>query len=197
MSKKEIIWRYLLDQAISHNKFQFQQNEIGNKFGYSLSTVFNALKALRQTGAIKVTGRYFLVENAQKLLNIWATNRRIDTDIIYKTRVNEPVKQIESQIPPHSIYGAYSAYLRKFGDAPADYDKVYIYLTDSQLEEFKSRFPEKNGEANLFAVRADEEFIKLSRNGIAPIVQTYVDIWNLSDWYAKDFLNELNNKLFE
>src|SRR3989344_1523169 len=170
MKKKEIIWRYLLIQAIEHKQLQFQQKEIAQKFGYSLSTIFNSLKVPRQTGAIKVTGRYFLVENIEKLLNIWATYRQFNKDIIYSTRVNAPIAQIEAQIIAGAIYGAYSAYLRQHSDAPADYDKVYAYLPESQLSELQARFPAQKGEPNLIVLQSDEELIKISQNGITPIV---------------------------
>lgn len=195
MKKKEIIWRYLLIQATEIKQLQFQQKDIAQYFGYSLSTVFNSLKVPRQTGTIKVTGRYFVIENIEKLLNIWATNRQFSQDIIYSTRVNVPTAQIEAQITSGAMYGAYSAYFRQYGDAPADYDKVYVYLPESRLAELKTRFPARKGEPNLIVLSPDEELVKISQNGVTPLVQTYIDIWNLSDWFAKDFLRVIREKL--
>jgi len=31
---------------------------------------------------------------------------------------------------------------------------------------------------------------------VTPDIQTFVDLWNLSDWYAKDFLKALKDKIF-
>ena len=195
MKKKEIIWRYLLIQATEKKQLQFQQNEIAKRFGYSLSTVFNALKVPRLTNAIKVTGRYFIIEDREKLLNIWATNRQLRKDIIYSTRVNAPIVQIEAHITFGALYGAYSAYFRQYNDAPADYNKVYVYLSESQLTELKTRFPTLKGEPNLIVLNPDEELIKISQNNVTPLVQTYVDIWNLPDWFAKDFLQKIKDEL--
>lgn len=195
MSKKEIIWRHILDRVLSAEQIQFQQKEIARHFGYSLSTVFNALKIPRETGAIKVTGRFFVVENAEKLLYLWATFRRLQSDIIYATRVEKNASAIESLMPPKIIYGAYSAYAKLFGDTPADYDKVFVYADENAVKEIKNRFPPKTGQANLFALSADSELKKISAKGITPVPQIFVDIWNTSDWYAKDFIQAIREKI--
>jgi hypothetical protein len=197
MSKKEIIWREILFQAIEQKNWQFTQKELAAKFGFSLSTVFNALKAPRQIGAIKVTGRNFQVIDIEKFLYLWATARNLKKDIIYQTRVDESVLNIEGLMPPSAIYGAYSAYRLKFKNAPADYDKVYIYSADT--EEIKKRFPMVNAvkikTPNLIVLKADE-FLK-NYGQTTTLAQTFVDLWNLSEWYAKDFLNAIKGKIFE
>jgi len=48
MFKKEVIWREVLVQARLNKKKKFTQKELAQKFGFSLSTVFNALKIPRQ-----------------------------------------------------------------------------------------------------------------------------------------------------
>jgi len=195
MSKKEIIWREILFQAIEQKNRQFTQKELAAKFGFSLSTVFNALKAPRQIGAIKVTGRNFQVIDIEKFLYLWATGRNLKKDIIYQTRVDESVLNIEGLMPPSAIYGAYSAYRLKFKSAPADYDKVYIYSAD--IEEIKKRFPAVNAvktkTPNLIVLKADE-FLK-NYGQTTTLAQTFVDLWNLSEWYAKDFLEALKEKI--
>jgi len=44
MKKIEIIWRELLFQAIEKKTRRFTQKELAKKFGFSTSTVFQALK---------------------------------------------------------------------------------------------------------------------------------------------------------
>lgn len=195
MTKKEVIWRYLVNQAISHYKLEFQQKNLAKSFGFSLSTVNNALIIPRETGAIKVGGRNFLIEDKEKFLYLWATHRKLNKEIIYSTRVEGAVDVIENQMPAEIIYGSYSAYRKKFKDAPADYDKVYVYASSRILPEIKARFPIKRGYKNLFVLKSDEYLKQMSLNGICPEEQMFVDIWNLTDWYAKDFLNELKSKI--
>ena len=194
MLKKELIWREILHQAIENKKLEFTQKELANKFGFSLSTVFNALKIPRDSGAVKVTGRNFSVIDAEKFLYLWATRRNLEKDIIYKTYVPENAAKIEGRMPSEIIFGGASAYAAKYKDAPADYAKVYVYAEKKNLGEIKKRFYPQKGEPNLFILKSDAELSIFGQ--LTPDVQTFVDLWNMKDWYAKDFLNALKNKLF-
>jgi len=191
MFKKEIIWREILFQAIEKNKKQFTQKNLAAKFKFSLSTVFNALKVPRSTGAINVKGRFFTITDIEKFLTIWATFRNLEKDIVYKTHVDLSPMKIEGEVPKSVIYTAYSAYRLKFKQAPADYDKIYIYSKD--LTQIKKRFPKKRGYENLIVLNPDK-FLK-NYGSIPPLVQIYVDLWNLKEWYAHDFLNDLRKKI--
>jgi len=193
MTKKETIWREILFQAIENKETDFTQKELAQKYGFSLSTVFNALKTPRNSGAIEVSGRGFKVIDIEKLLYLWATFRKLNKDIVYQTNVSKRVREIEGEMPAEIIFGAYSAFLKKYQEAPADYDKVYIYAKKEDLEAVKERFPVQKGNPNLIILKADswlEDFGK-----ITPDCQTFVDLWNLSEWYAKDFLNALKEKM--
>lgn len=194
MIKKEIIWREILYQATEKKQIKFQQKELARKFGFSLSTIFNALKAPRGVGAIEVTGRDFRMRDAEKFLYLWATNRNVGKDIIYKTHTNKSVREMEGEALPKIIFGAYSAYTKKYRDAPADYDKVYFYADEKDLPEVIKRFPKSKGYENLIIIKKDS-FLK-DYGDITPDVQTFADLWNLSDWYAREFLKALKNKLF-
>lgn len=191
MLKKEIIWREILYQAIEKKQYKFTQKELAKKFGFSLSTIFNSLKIPRASGAIKVSGRFFEVVDKQKFLSIWGTHHNLNKNIIYQTRVDLSVQKIEGELPGNIVPTAYTAYCLKFKDAPADYDKVYIYAQD--LDQIKKRFPIKKGTANLIILKLDK-FLK-NYGQLPPLAQIYVDLWNLSDWFARDFLNALLNKI--
>ena len=193
MIKKEIIWREILFQVFENKKTDFTQKQLAQKYNFSLSTVFNALKIPRNSGFIKVKGRGFEVQDVEKFLYLWATFRKLNKEIVYQTNVLKSVREIEGEMPPNVIFGAFSAYVRKYKEAPADYDKVYVYLEQEKAEEIKNRFPFKKGYSNLIVLKADpwlENFGKLT-----PDCQTFVDLWNLPEWYAKDFLNALKNKI--
>ncbi|MBU4331590.1 hypothetical protein KKD19_07070 [Patescibacteria group bacterium] len=193
MTKKEILWREILHQAIDNKKIEFTQKDLSEKFRISLSTVFNALKVPRQSGAVKVTGRNFLIQDKEKFLYFWATQRNLTKEIIYSTNVAKNPNEIEGLMPQAIIFGAYSAYAKKYRESPADYDKVYIYADPSQLAEVKKRFPQEKGQKNLFVLKADACLKDFGEN--TPDVQTFADLWNLSDWYAKDFLKCLKEKM--
>lgn len=194
MTKKEIIWRDILHRAIIEKEPKFRQKDLAKKYGFSLSTVFNALKVPRELGAIEVTGRGFCIRDAEKFLYLWATRRNINNEIIYKTHTVKTVREIEGEAPPNIIFGAYGAYTKKYQDTPADYDKVYFYATEDELPEIKKRFPRNKGYENFFVIKKDNWLKQFGQ--ITPDVQTFVDLWNLSDWYAREFLDALKGRLF-
>lgn len=194
MTKKEIIWREILHQALENKKFEFTQKELAQKFNVSLSTVFNALRVPRQTGAIKVGARNFKIQDAEKFLYLWSTQRNLDKEIIYQTNVALGPREMEGAMPEGVIFAGYSAYSQKYGEAPADYDKVFIYANRRQADEIKKRFPFKKGYINLIILKSDPH---LKQFGFTtPDVQTFADLWNLQEWYAKEFLNALKRKMF-
>lgn len=193
MQKKEIIWREILYQGLEKKKRQFTQKDLAALFDFSLSTVFNALKTPRKIGAVKVTGRYFILQDAEKLLYLWGTSRNIKKDVIYKTHVKSPALETEGDMPPNIIYGAYSAFRKKFKEVPSDYDKIYVYA--SAVNKIKKRFPPKRGYENLIVLQADP-FLK-KYGAITTMAQTFADLWNLSEWYSRDFYLSLENKIKE
>ncbi|KKT26490.1 MAG: hypothetical protein UW11_C0011G0021 [Parcubacteria group bacterium GW2011_GWA2_43_9b] len=193
MSKKELIWLEILSQAIDDKKFDFTQKAMAEKFGLSLSTVFNALKIPRQLGAVKVTGRNFSLADTEKLLYLWATQRNFKKEIIYETYSPLGPKESEGLMPAGIIFAAYSAYAQKYNDAPADYDKVYVYAGSEELAEIKNRFPKQPGSPNVFVLKKNELAEKYKLAGSD--AQMFCDFWNLSDWYAKEFLKKLKEKI--
>ena len=194
MTKKEILWREILFQTTENKKFEFTQKELAKKYGFSLSTVFNALKIPRSASAVEGK-RGFRVRDIEKFLYLWATFRKIKKDIIYQTSVKKGVIAIEGEMPPNVIFGVFSAFVKKYKTAPADYDKVYVYSTESEIEEIKKRFPSQKGYQNLIVLKADPWLKNFGQ--ITPDCQTFVDLWNLPEWYAKDFLNALKEKILK
>jgi hypothetical protein len=193
MNKKEQIWRYILQKAIVDRLFEFTQKDIANNLKVSLSTVFNALKIPRAQGAIIVGGRNFALVEIEKLLYLWAVQRKFEKEVVYQTNVAAGAKEIEGNLPAAAIFAAYSAYAQKYGNAPADYDKVYVYADQKTLAEIKKRFPKRPGAPNFFVLKSD---LALGGFGnIAPEAQIFCDLWNLKDWYAKDFLKALKEKI--
>lgn len=193
MTKKEIIWREILFQASENKKIEFTQKELAQKYGFSLSTVFNALKIPRSVGALEGK-RGLKVKDIEKFLHLWATFRKIKKDIIYQTNVSKSVREIEGEMPPSVIFASYSAFLKKYKEAPADYDKVYVYSSEDRIEEIKNRFPSQKGYVNLIVLKADP-WLK-NFGGLTADCQTFADLWNFPEWYAKDFLNALKEKMF-
>lgn len=195
MRKKELVYLWILNGMLDRRTYTFTQLGIARELGISISTVNNALKPLVKMMAVSIRHMNFTIKDKERMLLFSASSRNIDKDIIYKTRVDAPVSRIEKDMPSGTIYTAYSGYKFKCADVPADYNEVYVYADDAILQEIKRRFPEKKGHENLIILKLDPLLKKLSKNGIAPLPQMYVDLWNINTWYAREFLKGIEKRL--
>ena len=188
MKRIEEVYREILFQAMEKKNNNLTQSNTASALGISLSIVNLSLKPLIRMNAIRINKRSFDITDKNKILYYWASKRNLEKDIIYKTRVDLQVKDIEKQMPDNIVFTAYSSYKFKFKDVPADYSEVYIYGD----EDIKKRFKENNKTPNLFVLKKDssEKYGKTTT-----IANLFVDLWNLRQWYAKDFLNALEVKI--
>ena len=187
MKKIELVYKEILDSVIEKKK-RFTQADISRKLDISLSTVNHALDPLKNMGCIKIGLRFFDVLDAKKILYYWSSIRNLDKDLVYKTRVNKDPSDIEKNMPGDIVFAGYSAYKFMFKKIPADYSEVYVYIRDSKnLKELEKRFPKNNNTPNLFVLKGNVDKMTLSH--------IFADIWNMKEWYAKDFLNELEVKI--
>ena len=189
MKKIEIIYRDMLYNIIEKKNKKFTQFHLAKALGVSLSTVNLALRPLTRMNAVKIRKMGFDVIDTVKVLYYWASVRNLEKDIVFKTRVDESVMQIEKQMPDNVIFGAYSAYKFKFKDVPADYSEVYVYGDDY----IKKRFRQNDKTPNLFVLKKDSSMQIYGKT--TTIANLFVDLWNLKQWYAKDFLKALEAKI--
>ena len=186
MKRIEEVHREILFQSMENNRNNLTQSHLAKALNVSLSVINIALKPLKQMNAIRINQRSFDVIDKRKILYYWASTRNIEKDIIYKTRAEKAVSKIESEMPNDAVYAGYSAYKFKFKDVPADYSEVYAYSDNA--EEIKKRFPENKKNPNIFVLKKDRNMKKIT------IAQIFVDLWNLKEWYAKDFLKSMEEK---
>lgn len=195
MTKKEVLWREILFQSRQNRKIQFTQKELALKFGFSISTVFNALKTPRDSGAIKVTGRFFILEDYKKLLYLWASERSLKKDIYYKEFLNEKTNKLEGIMSPEAVFGLYSGFKSIYQQIPAEYDHLYVYIENEKLPLVLDRISpvgQSKVSPNFFIIEPDKWF----RTYPQPLLeQIFVDIWNSQEWYSKDFLKTLEEKI--
>lgn len=194
MRKIETIWHEILYVALNKKQYKHTQQSLASQFGYSLSTINHAVEIPTRMGAIRKTSKFFVLEDFEKLLYYWASVRKLETDIVYNTFFEDGVFNIEGFVPSRSIYAGYSAGRRLLKEAPADYAKVYFYISQKRLAEVRQRFPRNDKQdPNIFVLEMPENMP--SYGPITTLPQTFVDIWNLRDWYAKDFTNSLKEKI--
>lgn len=194
MKKIETIWHYILMRALTDGVFRHTQQDVAKLFSFSLSTVNYALATPTAIGAIRKESKFFVLADVMKLLYYWASVRNLKRRIIYQTFTPVPVQQIESLAQPTSIFACYGAAKMILGEASADYAAVYFYENLANLTGVKNRFPpDAHSPSNVF-VLAKPRFME-PYGQITTLPLTFVDIWNLSDWYAKDFTNALEEKI--
>jgi transposase len=193
MKKKEIILRELIIASTEGQRMT--QLELSKRLGVSLSTVNNAIAPLVRQGAIEAKRTGLSVLDMKKLVIYLASVRNLQSDVVFTTRVDMKVSEIEKSMPEGVVYAAFSAYRFLYGDTPADYSEVYVYADEKVLEELKSRFPAREGPPNLYVLQMDSRLPKLSKNAIAPPIQIFIDLWNLREWYAKEFVLAMSKRL--
>lgn len=193
MKKIETIWHHIIWSVLEKGVFKFTQKEITEHFGYSSSTVNLAVKQLSLVGAIDLGSKFFVVKDAKKILLYWATHRNIQKNIIYETYVDQPIQEIEGLLPAEVIFGGYTAVKYILKEPPSDYSRIYFYINEEKIEEVKKRFPKINNSSNVIVLKAYPKQSIYGKSTSLP--QTFVDIWNMNDWYAKDFLEGLERKI--
>ena len=189
MKKTELVHREILYNAMEKKNRRLTQLELSKTLKISLSTVNLALRPLVRMNALKIKKMCFDIVDVKKILYYWASIRNLDRDIVYKTRVDIPVKEIERLMPNNIVFTAYSAYKLKFDEVPADYSEVYIYGS----EDIQKRFKKNDKNPNLFILREDNTISKYGK--IVTLGNLFVDLWNIKEWYAKDFLKALEVKI--
>lgn len=166
------------------------QAEVSRELNVSLSTVNRTVKKLEKMGAAEVKKRGLKVTDPEKVLMYLANIRNPHKDVEYKTRADKTVQEIEKSMPAGTQFTAYTAYKFKYEDVPADYSEVYVYANEEALERIKERFPPEEGPPNLF-VLGEEKNVKVTD----PLI--FADLWNMKEWYAKEFLEGLRDRILE
>jgi len=198
MKKKEIVCFKILNDFIEKKKNSFTQLELSKEMNLSLSVINSAVKKLEEIGAVKILNRSFKLIDLKKALYFLASIRNLSKDIIFKIRIETSVREIEKIMPAGVIFTGYSGFKFKYNYVPADYSEVYVYANESELNEIKRRitkdFKIKTQNPNFFVIKKNILIEKYKR--ISDIF-LFVDIWNMKEWYASDFIKELENKLFK
>lgn len=179
---REVIWRVLLCEP--HR--EWTQQDLAASLGVSKSTVYAALRVPRRVGAVQVGYRHLRVADWEKLRTIWATFRNLEADTLLTLRLRASVREVEGDMIPGARFTGPTAAKLALGGAPADYDQVMVYVDPSDLPALQERYAgrvHRRGQTVLRAIRPDRWLPPR-----VPLVQVYVDLWQLPDWWATDFL---------
>jgi len=189
MKKSEILIIKLLEEYFK-GKQNFKQKELAKKYQISLGLVNSTINTLARIGALEIKRFGFNVLDIKKILLYAAIKRNPYKDLIFSFYVDLPIKKIEANMPPSATFTSYTAYRLYFNESPADYSEVYVYSEKEKINEIKKRFKIENKKPNVFILRKDFE---MKAKASLPLI--YIDLWNLKEWYAKEFLNALEERL--
>lgn len=173
---------------LMETKENTSQAELARTLDISTSTVNRTVKKLENMGAVEINPRSLKVIDREKILMYLASMRNPHKDIIYETRAEMNVTEIEKSMPGEIQFTAYTAYKFRYEDVPADYSEVYVYGDDEGAREVKERFPKKQGPSNLFLLKKETE--------VTPSL-IFADLWNLKEWYSKEFVGGLRDRILE
>lgn len=192
MRKGDRVFREILYKVYEQGERFMSQKALARACELSLGMVNFLIAKLERFGAIEKKPLGFRVIDPKKILLYWAGKRDLAKDIVYNTYSPLSAADIETQMPPGAILTTCSGYRLRFGEVPVDYDEVYVYA-DSR--EVKRKFPKRvTYRKNIFVLRSDPHLERRSEEGIAPLAQLYVDLWQLGA-PANKFSEELDRKL--
>ncbi len=199
MKRQDAILRSISCDFLSGKK-KFTQLELSKELELSLSVINATIRTLSDISAIRVNVRSFELVSFDRLLYYWATHRNLKKDILYQARVDFSVEEIEKNMPDEIAFTGYSGYKFLFNETPSDYSEVYVYADESGLNEIKYRFPNALSKLPNVTVLKVDEFIakaieqhRLEKSSVCP-GQIFVDLWNMNEWYSKEFVKSLSER---
>lgn len=195
---EDTILREIADGYLGRER-DMTQLGLSEKLGISISIVNKIVRKLYDISAVRIDRRSFSVISFERLMMYWATHRSIRKDITYSIHTDMKISEIESSMPSGIAFTAFSGYKSLYKESPADYSEVYAYPTETALDIIKERFGISRGSPNIIMLEADPFLQKKIRDEglrVAPSPQIFVDLWNINTWYAKEFVDRMEERLF-
>jgi len=192
MKKTEWVLREILYRVYEENEFFMSQKGLAEACGTSLDTVNRVVGRLESFRALEKRPFGFRVLEPRKVLTYWAALRELRGEVVYSTYSPDSPSEVEERLPEGSLLTAFSGVRRRLGGAE-DYEEVYVY---SDPAEVRRRFGEREGmEPNLFVLREDPHLRRRSGEGVVPLAQLYVDLWQIGGNPANRYLLRLERKM--
>jgi len=193
LRKFERIYRELLLCSL-HEVSLVRQEEVASECGVSLGLVNKTVRKLEVAMAVEATRRGVRVLSPARLLNLWAAERDLSKDVWQSFRL-DPIAEVEKNLPMDVLITGFSGWFNVSGRRPAEYDRLYFYVTDT--ESFESWFSFRKSKIrkvnpNVFVLRADDEhLVRSSEKGVVCVPQVYVDIYSADGPEASAFLRDI------
>lgn len=189
MKQWERALRQILYSYFEEDQRFMSQRAISENCWVSIGTVNLLVKKLEQLGAIEIRPQGFRIIDLPRALLYWANTRSFHQDVVGRIPTSKPVEEIERHMPPGSAVTCFSAFRRRFGRVPQEYNQVHVYGNSEQIRKL---FPGTGGElSEIVVLQPDRHLTRLSENGVVPFAQMYVDLWQTGQ-AGKPYIDELN-----
>ena len=193
MRKFERIYRELILSSLRQVSLVHQE-DTAKKCGVSLGLVNKTVKKLELAMAVEATRSGVRVLSPDRLLNLWAAERDLREDVWQSFRL-DPFTEVEKDLPRDALVTAFSGWFKVSGRKPAEYDRVYLYVTSKENFNLWLGFREgkiRKTNPNVFALYVDDEhLIRSSEKGVVCVPQVYVDIYSINGPEASPFLRDI------
>jgi len=193
LRKFERIYRELLLCSLREVSL-VRQEDVASECEVSLGLVNKTVRKLEGAMAVEATRRGVRVLSPARLLNLWAAERDLGKDVWQSFRL-DPVAEVEKDLPGSVLTTGFSGWFSVSGRRPAEYDRLYFYVTD--LESFESWFGFRKSRVrrvnpNVFVLCVDDEhLVRSSEKGVVCVPQVYVDIYSADGPEASPFLRDI------
>ena len=193
LRKFERIYRELLLCSLREVSL-VRQEDIASECAVSLGLVNKTVRKLEVAMAVEATRSGVRVLSPARLLNLWAAERDLGKDVWRSFRL-DPVAEVEKDLPGDVLTTCFSGWFSASGRRPAEYDRLYFYVTD--MESFESWFGFRKSRVrkvnpNVFVLRVDDKhLVHSSEKGVVCVPQVYVDIYSADGPEASPFLRDI------
>ena len=171
-----------------------RQKELAFKCHLSLGLVNKTVGKLEKAMAVEATRRGVRILSPARLLNLWAAERNVEGDIWQSFRL-DPLSEVEQGLPRDTLITAFSAWSLLAGRRPAEYYRLYFYVTNKESFNFWLSFRKgktRKTNPNVFALYADNEhLLQSSEKGAVCVPQIYVDTYSVNGPEAPPFLRDI------
>jgi DNA-binding Lrp family transcriptional regulator len=181
----------MLHRYYSTGERFFSQKELAENCNLSLGTVNPLIKKLERMRIVECRPLGLRLLDPKRALLYWAAERDFFRDVIYSTFTPDNVSEVEATVRGVGLLTAHSGYKLLFGKVPLEYSNVFVY---ARVEEIKEKYGPREGPSNLFVLRIDDHLKRISEEGAVPLVQLYVDLWQLGELRG-ELLEEIEKKL--
>jgi hypothetical protein len=193
MRKFERIYRELLLCSLREVSL-VRQEDIASRCAVSLGLVNKTVRKLEVAMAVEATRSGVRLLSPARLLNLWAAERDLGKDVWRSFRL-DPVAEVEKDIPGDALVTGFSGWFSVSGRRPAEYDRLYFYVTDVESFESWSSFRKsriRSVNPNVFVLCVDDaHLVRSSEKGIVCVPQVYVDIYSANGPEASPFLRDI------